>query len=415
MIGLILRKNKKMIIGPIIFFTLVFIVEIYAFYAFKTAFNNRTLNYIYLIVNALIIGFIIFSFTKFDRGTGQNSKTLFVIGLLLITFIPKVVLSSFLFIEDISRIIRGIINLFTKEAPNFLPERREFISKIALFTATIPFFSILYGVTLGKYNFKVLKQKIKFKNLPAEFDGFTITHISDIHSGSLDNVEKVTQAIDKINDLDSDIILFTGDIVNSYAREFDPWYDTFNKIKEPKFGKYSILGNHDYGRYTNLDDKGKEENFVAIKNIHNKIGFNLLLNENVTIKKENETIKLLGVENWGRKFGQAGDLIKTLINVGENEFKILMSHDPSHWDEEVQNYSVPIDLTLSGHTHGLQFGIEIPGFLKWSPVQYVYKQWAGLYENNNRFLYINRGFGFHGYPGRVGIMPEITQIILEKV
>ena len=238
MIGLILLKNKKMIVFPILFFSLVIIVEIYAFYAFKTAFNNSTYNYIYVAINILIIIYVVYNFSKFDKGTGQNANTLFVIGLLLITFIPKMVLSSFLFIEDILRIIRGTVNLFTKEVPSFLPERREFISKVALFTATIPFFSILYGVTKGKYNFKVLKQKIAFKNLPSAFDGFTITHISDIHSGSLDNAEKVTQAIEKINDLNSDILLFTGDIVNSYAREFDPWYEIFNKIKDPKYGKF---------------------------------------------------------------------------------------------------------------------------------------------------------------------------------
>jgi predicted MPP superfamily phosphohydrolase len=406
-----------MTIRFIILLIFLLIIEIYAFYAFKIAIKSKYINYIYIIINVLIVTYVFYSFSKFDRGTGQTSKTLFVAGLLFITFIPKVVLSSFLFIEDVSRILRGIFNYFSSDNQAYIPQRREFVSKLALFTASIPFFSILYGVTKGKYNFKVIKQKIFFKNLPNAFNGITITHISDIHSGSLDNKEKVNQAIEKINELNSDIVLFTGDIVNSLATEFDPWIDSFKKIHNAKFGKFSILGNHDYGEY--LDWKGnktaKENNFNAIKAIHEKIDFKLLLNENVTLEKNSEKIVLLGIENWGRKFKQAGDLVKTLENVNSTDFKILMSHDPSHWDEEVQNYHIPIDLTLSGHTHGLQFGIEIPGFFKWSPVQYVYKQWAGLYENNKKYLYINRGFGFHGYPGRVGIMPEITQITLEKL
>jgi predicted MPP superfamily phosphohydrolase len=405
-----------MIIRLLAFFVFILLIEIYAFYAFKIVLKNKNYEYIYIIINTLIIGYIIYSFTQFDRTVGQTSQSLFIVGLLFITFIPKLVLSGFLFLEDISRLIKGVFNWFSSENVSFLPKRRGFISQIALITATIPFFSILYGVTKGKYNFKVIKQKISFKNLPSAFHGFTITQISDIHSGSLDNLEKVEQAIATINDLDSDLVVFTGDIVNALASEFYPWIDTFKKIKKPKYGKFSILGNHDYGEYLNWNGNknAKEANFIAIKNLHKTIDFQLLLNQNAIINKDNQNINILGVENWGKNFKQVGDLVKTLENVNPNSFKILLSHDPSHWDFEVQNYNIPIDLTLSGHTHGLQFGIEILGFFKWSPIQYIYKQWAGLYQNAEKYLYVNRGFGFHGYPGRVGIMPEITQITLLK-
>jgi predicted MPP superfamily phosphohydrolase len=195
----------------------------------------------------------------------------------------------------------------------------------------------------------------------------------------------------------------------------DPWISIFNEISSPPFGKFSVLGNHDYGEYINWpSNQAKDANFIAIKNIHQKIGFELLLNENVEISKGNESIKVIGVENWGKSFKKAGDLKLASKGVEEEDFKILMSHDPSHWDYEVKDHNMNYHLTLSGHTHGLQFGIEIPGIFRWSPVQYVYKQWAGLYENESKYLYVNRGFGYHAYPGRVGIWPEITVITLKK-
>jgi predicted MPP superfamily phosphohydrolase len=194
-----------------------------------------------------------------------------------------------------------------------------------------------------------------------------------------------------------------------------PWIDTFNGLHNPTFGKYSVLGNHDYGEYINWPtQKEKADNFEAIKDLHRQIDFKLLLNENIKLRKGNEEIAVVGVENWGHNFKKAGDLSKATSGLEKNDFKILMSHDPSHWEYEVKNHENHYHLTLSGHTHGLQFGIEIPGFFKWSPVQYVYKQWAGLYENRGRYVYVNRGFGFHAYPGRVGIWPEITVIELKR-
>jgi len=322
-----------------------------------------------------------------------------------------------LFGEDVFRVGFGSVNHFAKivETDVFLGSRRKFISQIGLGIAAIPFLSIIYGVTKGKYNYKVIKQAIFFPDLPESFDGFTITHISDVHSGSFDNPDKINYAIDLVNAQNSDMILFTGDIVNTHAKEMHPWIDTFKRIKEHKYGKFSVLGNHDYGEYISWpSEAAKDENFQNIKDLHQQIDFKLMLNENTKIKKGSDEIALVGVENWGTNFKKLGDINLASENLTKDDFKILMSHDPSHWDSEVKNHQKHFHLTLSGHTHGFQFGIEIPGVIKWSPIQYVYKQWAGLYENMGRYVYVNRGFGFHAYSGRVGIMPEITVIQLKK-
>ena len=396
---------------------ILLIVEFYSFQAIKTITKNKWALLIYLIVSLALMLFIVYSFMNFDKGKGQTKATLFVIGLALITYLPKILIFLVLFIEDISRLIGACVMSFVDhDREQFFSPRRRFVSQIALGIAAIPFGSLLYGMTIGKYNFRVIKQQLFFDDLPEEFDGTTITQISDIHSGSFDeDTDKIKYAVDLINAQNSDLLLFTGDIVNTHAKEMDPWIDTFKGLHHPKLGKYSILGNHDYGTYFEWDsDKQEKQNFEDVKAIHEKIDFKLMLNENVKIKKGNSEIVLVGVENWGRKFGKKGDLKKASTDVKKEDFKILMSHDPSHWDEVVQHDDHHYHLTLSGHTHGLQFGIEIPGWFKWSPVQYVYKQWAGLYENAGRYVYVNRGFGFHAYPGRVGIMPEITVIELKK-
>lgn len=401
-----------------IFFVLfLLLVEVYAFQAIKTISRIKWVHYAYLILSVMIIVYVVYSFTLFDRKIGQTPQTLFTLGLLLITLIPKLILTFVMFGEDFFRIIFGSITHFfgVNEKVGFLPERRKFVSQVAIGIAAVPFLSLLYGMTKGKYNFKVIKQTLFFSDLPASFDGTTITHISDIHSGSFDDPEKIKYAVELINEQNSDMVLFTGDIVNTHATEMHPWIETFKGIHKPKYGKFSVLGNHDYGEYIDWpSQKGKNDNFEAIKDLHQQIDFKLLLNENIKLKNGVEEIAIVGVENWGRKFGERGDENLASKGLTKNDFKILMSHDPSHWDEKIQHDDKHYHLTLSGHTHGLQFGIEIPGIIKWSPVQYVYKQWAGLYENLGRYIYVNRGFGFHAYPGRVGIWPEITVIELKK-
>lgn len=354
---------------------------------------------------------------QFDRSVGQTKQTMFTMGLLLLVYVPKIVIALVLIGEDIFRIGVGTVNYFSNYSKDvdFFPERRKFVSQIALGLAAVPFLSLIYGVTKGKYNYKVIKQQIFFPDLPDAFDGFTITQISDVHSGSFDNPDKINYAIDLVNEQNSDMILFTGDIVNTDAKEMHPWIDTFKRIKKHKYGKYSVLGNHDYGEYVTWpSEKDKSDNFDAIKDLYGQIDFKLLLNEHTFIQKGEDKIALVGVENWGNNFKKVGDINLASANLTKNDFKILMSHDPSHWEYEVKNHEKHFHLTLSGHTHGMQFGIEIPGFIKWSLAQYVYKQWAGLYENKGRYVYVNRGFGFHAYPGRVGIMPEITVIELKK-
>ena len=395
---------------------ILFVVEIYAFQAFKTIIKSNRVLLGYAILSALTFVYLVYSFLTFDRSVGQTKHSLFIFGMLLLIYIPKIILTIVLFGEDVYRIFSGLFNYVAHEGKEeFLVNRRKFVSQIGLGLAAIPFLSLIYGITIGKYNYKVIKQRIFFPDLPDAFDGFTITQISDVHSGSFDNPEKIEYAIDLVNQQESDLVLFTGDIVNTHAKEMHPWIETFNKIKKPAYGKYSVLGNHDYGEYVEWpSQKEKNENFKAIKNLYGDIGFELLLNEHVFLEKDNQKLALIGVENWGHNFKKVGDINKASAGLTKDDFKIVMSHDPSHWDYEIKDHDKHFHLTLSGHTHGMQFGIEIPGVFKWSLAQYIYPQWAGLYERFGRYVYVNRGFGFHAYPGRVGIMPEITVIELKK-
>jgi uncharacterized protein len=403
----------------VFFLVLLFILsffEIYAYQAFRTVVKTKWVLTTYKIVSAIIIVFLLYNFSKFDRSQGQTPRDMFTMGMMLLFLVPKILITLVLFGEDFFRIICGGFNFFSsyEKDASFLPERRKFISQIGLGLSAIPILSLIYGMTVGKYNYKVIKQRLFFPDLPDSFDGFKITHISDVHSGSFDNPKKINYAIDLINQQEADLLLFTGDIVNTHATEMHPWIDTFNRIKKYEFGKYSVLGNHDYGEYVDWPSaKAKKENFESIKDLYGQIGFDLLLNQHTKIKKGTDALTIVGVENWGKGFKKAGDLNKASHNLSKEDFKILLSHDPSHWELEVKDHPKHFHLTLSGHTHGMQFGIEIPGF-KWSLAQYMYKQWGGLYENLGRYIYVNRGFGFHAYPGRVGIMPEITVIELKK-
>jgi predicted MPP superfamily phosphohydrolase len=406
-----------MIIRFVILCALFLFIEFYSYQAIRTLIKLRWVLVSYQIISLLLLIFIIYSFSQVDRSVGQTKQFMFTTGLMLLIYVPKIVITLVLLGEDVFRLGAGAVNYFVENSneTNILPSRRKFISQIGLGLAAVPFLSLIYGIFEGKYNYKVIKQTIFFPDLPEAFDGFKITQISDVHSGSFDNPEKISYAVDLINEQEADMILFTGDIVNTHATEMHPWLETFNKIKSYKYGKFSVLGNHDYGEYVTWpSEKEKDENFHAIKELYNQIGFKLLLNEHTFIQKGEDRIALVGVENWGKNFKKAGDLNKASQHVDQNDFKVLMSHDPSHWEYEIKNHPKNFHLTLSGHTHGMQFGIEIPGYFKWSLAQYIYKQWAGLYEEVGRYVYVNRGFGFHAYPGRVGIMPEITVIELKK-
>ncbi len=322
----------------------------------------------------------------------------------------------FLAVDDVVRILNFGFQIFSKwlgytPAADF-DERRKFIVKVGLGLASIPFASMLYGITKGKYNYKIKNVTLKFPNLPKAFEGFRLVQISDIHSGSFDSIEDVKRGVEMINKENADVVFFTGDLVNNDAREIEPYIDTFKSLKS-EYGTFSILGNHDYGDYKKWGSSAeKKENFELLEANQKKMNFKLLKNEHVSLKRGGDEIKVLGVENWGKPpFVKHGDLDKALEGVDSDAFKILLSHDPSHWDAKVLSNKTKIDLTLSGHTHGMQFGVDIPGF-KWSPVKYKYPRWSGLYEEAKQYLYVNKGFGFLGFPGRVGMWPEITVIEL---
>lgn len=407
--------------------TLIWIlIDLYCFQAFKTVTNSSSSTtksitiWTYWLFDILLIATIIISFSLGLYSKGPTSNLSWQFGLMILSLAPKLILLPFLLIEDITRLISVLINwisslTMSKEtALSIFTGRRKFISQIGIGLAAIPFIGIIYGITKGKHEYRVHKVKLAFKDLPDAFHGFTITQLSDIHSGSFTDQEAVQKGVDIANAQKSDLFVFTGDLVNTDSSEMDNWIDVFSQLKAPH-GQFSILGNHDYGDYRKWDsEEEKNKNFERLLKVHEEIGFQLLLNENVKIQKGDQSISLVGVENWGKRgFHQYGDLDKALGDIGQKDFTVLLSHDPSHWEAKTLPHDNHIHLTLSGHTHGMQFGIEIPGF-KWSPIKYIYPQWAGAYEKKDKYIYVNRGFGFLGFPGRVGILPEITVIELVK-
>lgn len=391
-------------------------VDLYAFQAVRSAFKDSlSARWVYWILSGGMLLFLAVLLLRFDRSAGpQNLLFKYYMGLFVLFFVPKLILVLVLLSEDLIRIVVGAAMRLGGDTDSFLPARRKFVGQAGLLLAAVPFAGILHGIWRGRYNYRVIKKELFFEDLPAAFDGLRITQLSDLHSGSLDYAEKVQYGIDLINAQKSDLILFTGDLVNNRADEMEPWMERFEKLSAP-LGKYSILGNHDYGDYVEWESEAaKEENMEKLYQVHRRLGFRLMRNDSVTIRKGQEQIRLVGVENWGQGFVQYGDLEKATEGIEAQDFSILMSHDPSHFDAVVKDFSKKMHLTLSGHTHGMQFGIEIPGWFRWSPVKYRYPKWAGLYEENNRLLYVNRGFGYLAFPGRVGIWPEITVFILRR-
>lgn len=406
---------------------LLYSLDFYVFQGVKVLFSSSApflIPFVSLVYWSVSILLPLLFFYHMYQGRQTHHLTSFGVflgNLWMIFIISKIVFVIFIFGEDIYRITHGLVNnirsknlSIVESETRFIPSRRKFISQVAVGVAAVPFLSLIYGIFKGRYNYKIHKHELSFKDLPDAFDGFTITQISDVHAGSFDDREGVIKGLEMIQELKSDMLVFTGDLVNTFAHEFDPWIEDFKKLRAP-FGQYSILGNHDYGEYAEWESHQEMlENFNRTIEHHNTIGFKLLTDDSVKIEKDGQHIQLLGVHNWGKGFGERGNLSKALNKVDSSDFKILMSHDPTHWENQVKTHENHIHLTLSGHTHGMQMGVELPGF-KWSPVQYRYPKWAGLYEENDRFLYINRGFGVLGFRGRAGIWPEITQITLRKV
>lgn len=399
---------------------IIFSVDYYVFQGIQTITQSlkwKSLwNILYWLIAIVPVVLIVSGFGSVSKPGGLSSFQQWVFNLFITLFVTKIFVLIFLLGEDIVRIFTGLfkrVSGTTVDGAPTMPARREMVSKIALMVAAVPFASFIYGITKGKYSYKVHRKELFFKDLPDEFDGFTITQISDVHAGSFDDKSAVEEGIQIIKQLNSDVFVFTGDLVNNRAEEIVPYKDIFGSIRA-KHGQFSILGNHDYGDYVAWETpQHKIENLNRLKQHHADMGYKLLLDEHVRIEKNNQSIVLAGVENWGKGFGERGDLQQALNGTSHKDFKVLLSHDPSHWDEQVKVNANPIHLTLSGHTHGMQMGVEIPGF-KWSPVKYRYKNWAGIATHEDRHLYVNRGYGFIGFTGRVGIWPEITVLTLRK-
>ena len=392
-------------------FIIYFLLTFYASRSLKTLKVPRWVEWLFWLITIGVVIHLLYHW--FCRGkVVWSAPQQYAIAGLLTWLIICLFVTLPLLLEDITRLIKAIFRKPTN-APR-IPSRRKFVSTLGWGLAAIPFASILYSIFKGKYNYKVWKYTLYFDNLPKAFDGYRITQISDIHCGSFDNYEKIRYGVELINSQKSDVILFTGDLVNNLANEVHNWKSLFATLQAPD-GVFSIMGNHDYGDYSSWETpEAKQQNLEHLFQLQKQMGWQLLLNEHCYLERNGEKIALIGVENWGHgRFSKYGDLNKAMEGINTEDFKILMSHDPTHWQEVVLPENKDIQLTLSGHTHGMQCGIEIPGWLKWSPSQYIYKYWGGMYEEGGKYLNVNRGFGYHAFPGRLGVWPEITVIELK--
>lgn len=397
----------------ILFFLFIAGIESYAYFGLKSTFvaHSKIFNITYLLTVLLTVTGIVMMMLTFraENSTIKLPANL-LFGLAFSFILAKLMLSTVFLVEDLLRSFTWLLqSAFRFRMAEWL-SRSSAVGLVAFGLAGFIVLITNYGVWFGRYHYKTHRVVLEFEDLPAAFDGFTMVQLSDMHLGTFDQMKRFERGLKKVQALHPDLIVFTGDMVNNLASEAEPYIEAFSQLTAP-YGKYSVLGNHDYGEYVQWKKPGdKQNNLNRLKEIERSMGFQLLLNEKVALTKDQDTIYLAGVENWGAPpFPQYGKLDQTMARLSANDFVILLSHDPTHWREEVIHHQAGIKLTLSGHTHGMQFGIEI-GKFKWSPVKYRYADWAGLFTENKRHLYVNRGFGSIGYPGRVGIRPEITLI-----
>ncbi|MEN0002954.1 MAG: metallophosphoesterase [Bacteroidota bacterium] len=405
----------------ILLFILFFLViDWYSFQAIRTltqSWNTTLKTVIYTLFWVIPIFSIAFLVAVTQSDTTTWNKYWFTFGrtFIFIAYLSKMLIAPFLLIDDVRRLVLYIMSK-ASEGTAFNASRSRFLSQAGLLIGSIPFLSLTYGIIRNPYRYKLFHSEVPIKGLPAELEGLRIVQISDIHSGSFTLKEPVKNAIDLINAQQPDLVFFTGDMVNTVADEMDDYKDVFNKI-EAKYGVYSVLGNHDYGDYYRWpNQEAKKANLDKLFQTHKDLGWNLLLNAHELLDINDQKVAVIGVENYSAhpRFPKYGDLAKAYNGTEAAQLKLLLSHDPSHWKDQVTTDYKDIDITFSGHTHGMQFGIEIPGWFKWSPIKYVYKQWAGLYQQEGQYLYVNRGLGFLGYPGRVGILPEVTFLELKS-
>ncbi len=395
-------------------------IDWYAFQAFRTIAQHwsigtkNTLNVVYWSVPVVAIALVLVSVYTQLPDTYKASFTL-LSTFVFIVYISKFLIVPILLLDDLRRLV-----LFAMEHIGGKPRevnlgRLRFLSQFGILLGSIPFLTLTYGIIRNPYRYKVFRTKVKIADLPQQLEGLRIVQISDIHAGSFTFKEPVKHAIELINAQKPDLVFFTGDLVNDKADEMDDFLDVFDKI-EAKYGVFSVLGNHDYGDYAVWENAAaKQANLEKLRNTHQQLGWQLLLNENRQVDIKGQQVAVIGVENHSAlsRFPKKGDLKTAMQGTESSALKLLLSHDPTHWDLEVNQFFQDIALTFSGHTHGFQFGVEIPGF-RWSPAQFIYRQWAGLYQKGKQFLYVNRGLGFIGYPGRVGILPEIAMVELHR-
>lgn len=391
---------------------LLFVVDLYVFQAIKTVTQNlspttqKVIYFLHWAVFAITAG--TFALASATRGTPPSAMKTYLASTLFIIFASKLVVVLFLFVDDVVRMGKIVLNN-ANGTTDFDPSRNKFLNQMGLLVAAVPFTAFIYGMVKGAYDYQVKRVTLRLPNLPKAFDGYKMLQISDLHTGSFTSTEPLKEAVKMINQQEADLVFFTGDLVNNMAVEVQQHIDTLKEIKA-KAGVFSVLGNHDYGDYVAWPSaEAKRQNLQNLIESHGKMGWQILMNENRIIERDGEKIAVLGVENWGNRAGfpKYGRLEQAYKGTEDSQFKVLLSHDPSHWDGEINQKYDDIDLTLAGHTHGMQFGVNIPGW-KWSPVQYVYEQWSGLYKKGRQHLYVNTGLGFLGYPGRVGFLPEIT-------
>lgn len=413
-------RNRIMTI--FIFSLLFLLIDIYVFQAILTVSKNwsplwkSAARFGFWIPTVLSIGALLWWTFDDPYKYSANFRNWVITGLVA-TYFSKIFGVLFIFIDDIQRGVRYVIQYFQKGSNSNLPgeaiTRSDFLMKTALAATAVPLGAFAYGIISGAHDYRIRRVTLNLPNLPKSFDGIRIGQVSDIHSGSFWNKTAVKGGVEMLLKEKTDLIFFTGDLVNNQASEVKEYLPIFEKLRAP-LGVFSITGNHDYGDYMKWESaEAKQKNFMNVVNANKQMGYDILMNENRIIEQGGDKLAIIGIENWGTKFSKHGKLDEAYRGTDEAAVKLLLSHDPTHWDAQVRPMYKDIDATFAGHTHGFQFGVEIAN-IKWSPVQYVYKQWGGLYKEDNQYLYVNRGFGYIGYPGRVGMPPEITVFELKR-
>jgi predicted MPP superfamily phosphohydrolase len=414
---------NKLLVIPI-FGLILLMIDLYVFQAFRVMAKDKPLSrkkatYIVYWGLTAIVFLAFLSYNLLPPNTFPQKFRFFMIVGATIIYFAKLFSVLILFLDDIIRLVRSLFRVFAKKTVTDNNEsskisRSQFLARTAVIAGSIPLVAMTFGIVSGAHDYRIRRQKLRFSNLPSSFDGLKIIQISDIHSGSFYSKTAVKGGVEMILAEKPDVIFFTGDLVNDETREVEDYIEVFEKIKAP-LGVYSTTGNHDYGNYRNWpSDEARDQNNLDLIEAHKLMGWDLLMNEHRFLEVDGERIAIIGVENWGMgRFPKYGKMDLAYPGTEDAPVKILLSHDPSHWDAEIRPEYPDIDLMLAGHTHGFQFGIEAGG-VKWSPSQWMYKQWAGLYQEDRQYLYVNRGYGYIGYPGRIGILPEITVIEMQK-